>query len=81
MISVFDKKEDCCGCTACKSICSKRAITMKPDKEGFCILKLTRGYAVIAICADLFVLFKIDCVLSDRLHDPRVFAVKHKKSK
>ena len=35
MISVFDQKEDCCGCTACKHICPKRAIEMKPDEEGF----------------------------------------------
>lgn len=29
-----DKKE-CCGCTACMSICPKNAITMKPDEKGF----------------------------------------------
>lgn len=28
-------KEDCCGCTACASICPKNAITMKEDNEGF----------------------------------------------
>lgn len=28
-------KEDCCGCTACVSICPNNAITMKEDKEGF----------------------------------------------
>ena len=28
-------KEDCCGCTACASICPKGAITMKEDEEGF----------------------------------------------
>ncbi len=26
---------DCCGCTACASICSHNAITMKPDVLGF----------------------------------------------
>ena len=26
---------DCCGCTACKSICPKNCITMKIDREGF----------------------------------------------
>lgn len=26
---------DCCGCTACASICMHDAITMKPDKLGF----------------------------------------------
>lgn len=28
-------KYDCCGCTACASICSKKSIIMKPDEEGF----------------------------------------------
>lgn len=32
---VHDKKEDCCGCTACMTICSVNAITMENDEEGF----------------------------------------------
>lgn len=28
-------KEDCCGCTACNSICAKGAIQLVPDTEGF----------------------------------------------
>lgn len=28
-------KQDCCGCSACYSICPKSAITMQPDEEGF----------------------------------------------
>lgn len=28
-------KADCCGCTACYAICSKRAITMQRDEQGF----------------------------------------------
>lgn len=32
---LFDRKEDCCGCTACYAICSKGAISMKEDEEGF----------------------------------------------
>lgn len=34
MINITDK-HNCCGCTACASICKKKAITMKPDEEGF----------------------------------------------
>ena len=34
MISIRDKK-DCCGCTACASICPKGAIFMEPDALGF----------------------------------------------
>lgn len=35
MISVFDKKENCCGCTSCEQICPTNAIKMIPDEEGF----------------------------------------------
>lgn len=34
MIQITNKA-DCCGCTACMSICTHRAITMKPDALGF----------------------------------------------
>lgn len=34
MIKILDKSQ-CCGCTACKSICPKNAIVMKEDEEGF----------------------------------------------
>lgn len=32
---LFTRKEDCCGCTAYYAICSKSAIEMKEDEEGF----------------------------------------------
>ena len=35
MISIIDP-QDCCGCTACASICPHDAIKMKPDALGFC---------------------------------------------
>lgn len=31
----IDKKENCCGCTACAAICPKNCIEMKEDREGF----------------------------------------------
>lgn len=34
MIEITDKSK-CCGCTACSSICPKKAIVMKQDEEGF----------------------------------------------
>lgn len=34
MITV-EKKNDCCGCTACGSICPKKCIEFMPDIEGF----------------------------------------------
>lgn len=32
---LFHQKRDCCGCTACYAICPVKAISMKPDEEGF----------------------------------------------
>jgi ferredoxin len=34
-IVLFEAKEDCCGCTACFSVCPVEAIEMCPDEEGF----------------------------------------------
>lgn len=34
MIQIIDKSQ-CCGCTACVSICPKQCITMQEDEEGF----------------------------------------------
>lgn len=34
MIQIKDK-HDCCGCTACASVCSHKAITMRADSKGF----------------------------------------------
>lgn len=36
MINITDlNKKDCCGCTACASVCPKNCIDMATDKEGF----------------------------------------------
>lgn len=35
MHQLFEKKEDCFGCSACANICPRHAIAMKPDTQGF----------------------------------------------
>lgn len=35
MVILFEKKEDCSACGACKSICPMQAISMQPDEYGF----------------------------------------------
>lgn len=32
---LFENEFECCGCTACKSICPVEAINMKEDRKGF----------------------------------------------
>lgn len=33
--TLYSRKEECCGCTACFAICPANAITMVEDCEGF----------------------------------------------
>lgn len=32
---LYQKKEECCGCSACMAICPEEAIAMVVDEEGF----------------------------------------------
>lgn len=34
-VVLFENKSDCCACRACLNVCSKSAISMKPDADGF----------------------------------------------
>lgn len=80
---LFSEKEDCCGCTACYSVCSENAINMKVDNEGFLypeidVSKCVHCTKCIAICA-----FKdkkknnFGNSYSDETF-PQIFALKHK---
>lgn len=33
--SLFERKEECCGCSACEAICPVGAIKMALDADGF----------------------------------------------
>lgn len=43
---LYNIKEECCGCTACYAICSKSAITMVEDEEGFVYPRVDEGKCV-----------------------------------
>ena len=43
--TLYTKKEDCCGCWACESICPQNAIQMRVDEEGFLY-----AYALDQLC-------------------------------
>lgn len=52
---LFKRKEECCGCTACYAVCSKDAIYMEEDDEGFAYPhvdaeKCTRCYMCLKVC-------------------------------
>ncbi len=52
---LFESKSECCGCTACFSICPQNAIVMKEDSEGFLYPRLDKDkcikcYACMKVC-------------------------------
>lgn len=50
----IERKEQCCGCTACFNCCPVKAIEMKPDEEGFLYPQIDKN-----MC--------IDCGLCERI--------------
>lgn len=32
---LYEKKEECCGCSACVAICPQKALVLVEDEEGF----------------------------------------------
>lgn len=52
---LYERKEDCCGCTSCYAICPEEAISMVEDEEGFEYpqidkIKCVRCYQCIKVC-------------------------------
>ena len=46
MKKLYAKKEECCGCGACLDICSKDAIRMVVDREGFRYPKIDKNLCI-----------------------------------
>lgn len=52
---LFNKKEECCGCTACMVTCVQNAIHMVTDEKGFYYpwinkSKCIRCYQCVRVC-------------------------------
>ena len=71
----IQKKESCCGCTACASICPESCITMSPDQEGFLYPKVDES-----LCVQCGQCEKICPSLSGFVSHPiqAAYAVRHK---
>lgn len=80
MISVFDKKENCSGCTACKSICSTSAIKMIPDEEGFLYPQIDQSLCIDCSLCKKVCPFINQVDTNENFSGPIVYAVKHKNS-
>lgn len=85
MIQLYEKKDQCCGCSACLNICPHKAISMVKDEEGFLYPQINNDHCVeckacIKVCAfhdkkgeENILKNKIDKIPKDQ----EVYAAKH----
>ena len=77
-VILFSQKNDCCGCSACMTVCPKDAISMQPDEQGFLYPVIDNEKCIkcglcVKTCA-----FQNGYATPDNLDTPLVYAVKHK---
>lgn len=77
MINIKDKAE-CCGCTACASICSHNAITMKPDVMGFMYPHVDESKCTDCGLCDKVCSFADNYDTSFNLDEPFCYGARHK---
>ena len=78
MIVISDPAR-CCGCSACASICGKKAITMQPDALGFLYPKVDTQKCVDCGLCEKVCAFSNHYDTSSNLYEPKVYAVRHRK--
>ena len=69
---------DCCGCTACASICAHDAISMKPDALGFLYPEVDKAKCVDCCLCDKVCAFNDHYDTSLNLAQPLAYAARHK---
>lgn len=78
MIKIIDKA-DCCGCTACASICPKDAILMEPDILGFKYPKVDLEKCIDCGLCEKVCAFNANYDKSLNLDEPEIYAARHKE--
>ena len=78
MMLLYERKEECCGCTACMSICPKKAITMIPDEEGFLYPSINHELCIECDLCKQVCPFSDTYKTSGNYDQPLVYAAKHK---
>jgi len=77
LIDLYERKQDCCGCTACKNICPKQAITMKSDEEGFLYPIIDEVLCIeCGLCKTVCPL-QNEVIIQGHFEEPKVYAIKH----
>lgn len=77
MIDIKDPA-DCCGCTACASICAHDAITMKPDGLGFLYPEVDKENCVDCGLCEKVCAFNDHYDTSLNLDKPLAYGARHK---
>ena len=76
-VGSFASESDCCGCGACRNICPRNAIAMRPDEKGFLYPHVNQALCTgCGICHDV-------CPMGQRTPEnktaiPEFYAVKHR---
>lgn len=52
-MEILSLNKECCGCGCCSNTCSKKAIKMVPDNEGFLYPKIDKEKCINCNCCDL----------------------------
>ena len=79
MITLFNEKNECCGCSACSNICPKNAITMAADEKGFAYPKISADRCIeCGLCKKV-------CTITNHhtseIQTQHAYAIKHKDDK
>lgn len=77
MIQITDKSQ-CCGCTACASICPHSAITMQPDVMGFLYPVVDKNKCTDCDLCEKVCAFHENYDKSLNLPVPEAYAARHK---
>lgn len=77
MIQIIDKS-DCCGCTACASICPHDAIEMKPDVLGFLYPEVNVDKCVECGLCEKVCAFNEKYDKTNNLSTPLAYGARHK---
>lgn len=80
MVNIINKA-DCCGCTACASICTHSAITMQPDIEGFLYPAVNSDLCTnCGLCEKVCPTTYYD-TLDKAMSSPKIYALRNRDSK
>lgn len=80
-MNLLNKKEACCGCTACSNVCPKEAISMIADDEGFLYPIIKDELCVeCGLCKEICS-FHDSYDVSRNYENPLVYAARHRQKK